>query len=66
MKHKLKHAEEKLCTEEIWTPWRGFQEKAAIQNKALRRGKNLALQKERVRSKMTLRKVGAGLKRMGS
>ena len=45
------------------------QEEAEIQRKALRRGKNLAfsedtcLEKERVRSKVTPRKVGAGLKR---
>ena len=44
-------------------------EEAEIQRKALRRGKNLAfsedtcLEKERVRSKVTPRKVGAGLKR---
>ena len=44
-------------------------EDAEIQRKALRRGKNLAfsedtcLQKERVRLKMTPRKVGLGLKR---
>ena len=42
---------------------------AEIQRKALRRGKNLAfsedtcLEKERVRSKVTPRKVGVGLKR---
>ena len=47
----------------------GPQEEAEIQRKALRRGKNLAfsedtcLVKERVRSKMTPRKVGVGLKR---
>ena len=44
-------------------------EEAEIQHKALRRGKNLAfsedtcLEKERVRSKVTPRKVGVGLKR---
>ena len=44
-------------------------EKAEIQRKVLRLGKNLAfsedtcLEKERVRSKMTPRKVGVGLKR---
>ena len=44
-------------------------EKAEIQRKVLRRGKNLAfsentcLKKERVRSKVTPRKVGVGLKR---
>ena len=44
-------------------------EEAEIQRKALRRGKNLAfsedtcLEKERVRSKVTPRKVGVGLKR---
>ena len=44
-------------------------EEAEIQRKALRRGKNLAfsedtrLEKERVRSKVTPRKVGAELKR---
>ena len=44
-------------------------EEAEIQRNALRRGKNLAfskdtcLEKERVRSKVTLRKVGVGLKR---
>ena len=43
-------------------------EEAEIQRKALRRGKNLAfsentcLEKERVRSKVTPRKVGVGLK----
>ena len=47
----------------------GPQEEAEIQRKALRRGKNLAfsedtcLVKERVRSKVTPRKVGVGLKR---
>ena len=47
----------------------GPQEEAEIQRKALRRGKNLVfsedtyLVKERVRSKMTPRKVGVGLKR---
>ena len=47
----------------------GPQDEAVIQRKALRRGKNLAfgedtcLEKERVRSKVTSRKVGAGLKR---
>ena len=47
----------------------GPHEKAEIQHKTLRRGKNLAfsedtcLEKERVRSKMTPRKVGVGLKR---
>ena len=46
----------------------GPQEEAEMQRKALRRGKNLAfsedtcLKKERVRSKMTARKVGVGLK----
>ena len=45
------------------------QEEAEIQRKALRREKNLAfsedtcLEKERVRSKVTPRKVGVGLKR---
>ena len=44
-------------------------EEADIQRKALRRGKNLTfskdtcLEKERVRSKVTPRKVGVGLKR---
>ena len=44
-------------------------EEAVIQHKALRRGKNLAfsedtcLEKERVRLKVTPRKVGVGLKR---
>ena len=44
-------------------------DEAKIQRKALRRGKNLAfsedtcLEKERVRSKVTPRKVGVGLKR---
>ena len=48
---------------------KGPHEKAEIQRKALRRGKNLAfskdtcLKKEKVRSKMTPRKVGVGLKR---
>ena len=47
----------------------GSHEEAEIQRKALRRGKNLAfskdtcLEKERVRSKVTPRKVGVGLKR---
>ena len=47
----------------------GPHEKAEIQRKALRRGKNLAfsedtcLENERVRSKVTPRKVGVGLKR---
>ena len=46
----------------------GPYEEAEIQRKALRRGKNLAfskdtcLEKERVWSKMTPRKVGVGLK----
>ena len=48
---------------------KGPHEEAQIQCKALRRGKNLAfsedtrLEKERVRSSMTPRKVGVGLKR---
>ena len=47
----------------------GPYDEAEIQRKALRRGKNLAfsedtcLEKERVRSKVTPRKVGVGLKR---
>ena len=47
----------------------GPHDEAEIQRKALRRGKNLAfsedtcLEKERVQSKVTLRKVGMGLKR---
>ena len=47
----------------------GPHEEAEIQHKALRRGKNLAfsedtcLEKKRVRSKVTTRKVGVGLKR---
>ena len=47
----------------------GPHEEAEVQRKALRRGKNLAfsedtcLKKERVRSKVTPRKVGVGLKR---
>ena len=47
----------------------GPHDEAEIQRKALRRGKNLAfsedtcLAKERVRSKVTPRKVGVGLKR---
>ena len=47
----------------------GPHEEAEIQRKALRRGKNLTfsedtcLEKERVRSKVTPRKVGVGLKR---
>ena len=47
----------------------GLHEEAEIQRKALRRGKNLAfsedtcLEKERVRSKVTRRKVGVRLKR---
>ena len=47
----------------------GPQEEVEIQHKALRRGKSLAfsedtcLEKEKVRSKVTPRKVGVGLKR---
>ena len=47
----------------------GPHDEAQIQHKALRRGKNLdfskdtCLEKERVRSKVTPRKVGVGLKR---
>ena len=47
----------------------GFHEEAEIQRKALRRKKHLAfsentcLEKQRVRSKVTPRKVGVGLKR---
>ena len=47
----------------------GLHEEAEIQHKALRRGKNLAfsedtcLEKKRVRSKVTPRNVGVGLKR---
>ena len=47
----------------------GPHEEAEMQHKALRRGKNLAfsedtcLEKERVWSKVTPRKVGVGLKR---
>ena len=47
----------------------GPHEEAEVQRKAMRRGKNLAfsedtsLEKERVRSKVTPRKVGVGLKR---
>ena len=47
----------------------GLHEEAKIQPKALKRGKNLAfskdtcLEKKRVRSKVTSRKVGVGLKR---
>ena len=47
----------------------GPHDEAEIQRKTLRRGKNLAfsedtcLEKERVRSKMTPRKVGVGLER---
>ena len=47
----------------------GLHEEAEIQSKALRSGKNLSLsadtclEKERVRSKVTPRKVGVGLKR---
>ena len=50
----------------------GSHEEEEIQRKALRREKNLAfgkdkcLEKKRVRSKMTPRKVGVGLKRMGA
>ena len=46
----------------------GAYEEAAIQRKALRRGKNLAfsedtcLENERVRLKVTQKKVGVGLK----
>ena len=48
----------------------GPHEEAEIQRKALRRGKNLAfsedtcLEKKRVQSKVTPRKVGVGLKQM--
>ena len=47
----------------------GPHDEAGVQRKALRRGYNLAfskdtcLEKERVRSKVTPRKVGVGLKR---
>ena len=47
----------------------GPHEEAEIQRRALRRGKNLAfsedtcLEKERVQSKVTPRKIGVGLKR---
>ena len=50
----------------------GPHDEAEIQRKTLRRGKNLAfsedtcLVKERVQSKVTPRKVGVGLKRIGS
>ena len=50
----------------------GSHEEAEIQRKALRREKDLAfvkntfLEKERVRLKVTPRKVGVGLKRMGA
>ena len=49
----------------------GRHEEAEIQRKTLRRGKNLALskdtclEKKRVRSKVTPRKLGVGLKRRG-
>ena len=49
----------------------GLHEEAEIQHKALRRGKNLAFSKdaclemERVQSKVTLRKIGVGLKQRG-
>ena len=49
-------------------PLERLHKEAEIQRKALRRGKNLAfskdtcLEKERVRSKVTPRKVGVGLK----
>ena len=52
-----------------WDSLEGPHDEAEIQRKALRRGKNLAfsedtcLEKERVRSKVTPRKVGVGLKR---
>ena len=48
---------------------KGAHDEAEIQRKALKHGKNLAfsedtcLEKERVRSKVTPRKVGVGLKR---
>ena len=58
---------------DLYRTERGFlegpHEEAEIQRKALRRGKNLAfsedtcLEKERVRFKVTPRKVGVGLKR---
>ena len=63
-KRKWEGTEEKIYTEE-----RGAHEEAEIQRKALRRGKNsvfsedTCLEKERVRSKVTPRKVGVGLKR---
>ena len=69
MKRKSEGTEEKICTEERGTPIEGPHEEAEIQRKALRRGKNLAfsedtcLEKERVRSKVTPRKVGVELKR---
>ena len=64
--------EEKLCTTERGTLKRALMSEAEIQRKALRREKNLAfsedtcLEKERVRSKVTPRKVGVELKRRGS
>ena len=68
MKHKGGGAEEKLYTEERDSlEWP--HDEAEIQRKALRRGKNSAfsedtcLEKERVRSKVTPRKVVVRLKR---
>ena len=67
MKHKREETEEKIYTER--DSLEKLHEEAEIQRKALRRGKNLAfsedtcLVKERVRSKVTPRKVGVGLER---
>ena len=58
-----------LCRREM-DSLEGPHDDAEIQRKTLRRGKNLAssedtcLEKERVQSKVTPRKVGVGLKRM--
>ena len=68
MKRKSEGAKEKLYTRER-DSLEGPHKEAEIQRKALRRGENLAfseetcLEKERVQSKVTPRKVGVGLKR---
>ena len=65
---QMRKGRKKLYTEERDSSER-FHEEAEIQRKALRRRKNLVfsedtcLEKERVRSKGTPRKVGVGVKR---
>ena len=69
MKRKGEGTKEKHYTEEIQGLLKGAHEETEIQRKALRHGKNLAfsedtcLEKKRVWSKVTPRKVGVGLKR---